>query len=473
MMLYIVKTVLCAALLFLFYTLFLEREKMHRFKRAYLLVAVVLSFTIPLITIPTPAVINVAPLQQSILLPVEQPVVAGSSQPLMNTQTDYIALFILFLYAAIALFRLAVFTRNMVTIYSRIRNNAQVHQGNATFILLEKNVTPHSFLHFIFLDKTTYENGAIEKEVISHELTHVRQKHSLDIIFIELLLVFFWFNPFLYLYRRAIQLNHEFLADDAVVETFHNATAYQYLLLEKAAQPGSSPLTSQFNYLITKKRLLMMTRTTSKSIAIVKQWAVLPVIAAAIFVFSTNTMAQDIPKVIQKAVPETPSTVEGVSQQLLDEYADIINKNKTTDGKYGPAFYVNVSPEEKQRLETIYLQMSKEQQAKQKVIFMPPAPPLPKVVPTKEQFEALKNAAVYGVWLNGKKINNSVLDKYSNTDFEQIFISKLYGPAKKNRSYTHQVNLMTTAYYREYYSSASNNKGYLMAIRIDKKVQEK
>jgi hypothetical protein len=96
-----------------------------------------------------------------------------------------------------------------------------------------------------------------------------------------------------------------------------------------------------------------------------------------------------------------------------------------------------------------------------------------KAVPNKQQFEALKNAAIYGVWVDGKKVNNAGLNKYSNTDFDHIFISKLYGAAKKNKTYTHQANLMTHTYYQEYYNSSINNKKYSMAVRMHDKLPAK
>jgi beta-lactamase regulating signal transducer with metallopeptidase domain len=86
-----------------------------------------------------------------------------------------------------------------------------------------------------------------------HEFTHVKEKHSRDVIFIELLQTIFWFNPMLIFYKKAIQLNHEYLADEAVVRVYDNVPAYQLLLLDKTAYDCNAYLTSNFNYSVTKK----------------------------------------------------------------------------------------------------------------------------------------------------------------------------------------------------------------------------
>jgi len=127
-------------------------------------------------------------------------------------------------------------------------------------ILVEEKILPHTFLNYIFINKNDYENRKIEGELFTHELTHVRQKHTLDVLFIEILKTIFWFNPLLIFYKKAIQLNHEFLADEKVVTSYKNVPFYQSLLLEKASWNSNFYLASNLNFLVTKKRLIMMTK---------------------------------------------------------------------------------------------------------------------------------------------------------------------------------------------------------------------
>ena len=211
-----------------------------------------------------------------------------------------------------------------------------------------------------------------------------------------------------------------------------------------------------------------MTKSTSGRVAFFKKIALIPLFAATAFVFSasTNVIAQDATKIIKQQKDTIPkavvglsvgSTKEGVSPELLNEYQNIIKKYKTDTNSW-LEFREKVAAPDRNRLETIYKQMSKEQQESQTVAFIKEPKPLPKTIPAKAQMESFKNPGIYGVWINGKKVSNTTLNKYINTDFSQVFISKLYGGAKKNVSYLYQVDLMTKDYYQKYYDEEIANK---------------
>jgi bla regulator protein blaR1 len=274
--------------------------------------------------------------------------------------------------------------------------------------------------------------------------------------------VLFWFNPLLIFYKKAIRLNHEFLADEKVIESGNDATSYQYLLIEAAGQSNSSMLTSRFNFSVTKKRIVMITKNKSFRNALARQLAIIPVIAISVAVFSTRIEAQENPPVV---VPkkEVPSTTTGVSQELLDEYQQLLNKIKDEKGRYKLG---QLTEADRQRLETIFLSMSKEQQNKQTIVFMPVPPPLPKVTPTAAQIESWKNSKMYGLWINEKRVSNAVLNNYTNTDFSQVFVSKLSKNAVNYGKHYYQVDLMTNEHYETYRrETLAMTKKYFMAIK--------
>ena len=151
------------------------------------------------------------------------------------------------------------------------------------WFLVEERTLPYTFLNSIFINSDDYYNRNIEDELYTHELVHVTQKHTLDILFIEFLKVIFWFNPMLILYKKAIQLNHEFLADEEIVKTYNNVPFYQNLLLQKGSGNPTIYLASNLNYLVTKKRLIMMTKNTSQKLAVLKKMAVVPILAGLVF----------------------------------------------------------------------------------------------------------------------------------------------------------------------------------------------
>jgi hypothetical protein len=107
------------------------------------------------------------------------------------------------------------------------------------------------------------------------------------------MLVFAWINPVLFFCRKAIRLNHEFLADQAVAENYSDIRTYQLLLVEKVSQSKFQLLSSPFNYLLTKKRLMMMSKKTSPGTAFLKQIAILPLIVVAAIAFSSKGCTDD------------------------------------------------------------------------------------------------------------------------------------------------------------------------------------
>lgn len=461
---YIIKVILCSAVFLLTYKLLLEKEKMHLFNRFYLLSSLLLSFIIPVIKFSSSkSSIPVSENDFSITNILQENAIIQILPP--EHSTNYMFSILLTIYVTITTLLLFRFIVNLRKIFFKTLTHQTIPYKNSKIVLISEDLTPHSFLNYLFIQSNQYET--IENEILIHEYAHIQQKHSYDILLMEILQAIFWFNPVMFFYRKAIQLNHEYLADEAVLNTTENISNYQYLLIDKANKNKTYNLTSQFNYSITKKRLLMMTKNKSFRNTLCRQIAILPVLALSIFAFSTKTFAQDGLNVPTTKQITTPSTQEGVTQELMNEYEQIVNKTKNEKGF---PVWSKFSEADKNRLETIYLSMSKDQQAKQIVIFSPAPPPLPRVTPTLEQIEAWKNSKIYGLWINEKRVSNSVLANYKNTDFAQVFVSKLGKNTVNYGKHYYQVNLMTTEQYETYYKETiESKKKYFMGIRIGKK----
>jgi bla regulator protein BlaR1 len=460
---YLIKVILCSGIFFLFYKLLLEKEKMHVFNRFYLLLSPVVSFVIPLITIHSKAIVlpEIIP-AKDIVLNTLADVQAGAAMATVN----YLPMLIIAFYAAVALLLVIRFWISIKLLASKAFKSIHVKYDEARLVLTNDDAMPHSFLNNIYINQEQYYLNQIDERILRHELAHVKQRHSLDLLLLSFLQAVFWISPFLFLYRKAIQLNHEFLADAAVIKDDEDTAAYQYLLIASAGRQKATFLSSPFNFLITKKRLVMMTKSTSSQKILLKKLAVLPALALIIFTFSTRSFAQQAAGEVRTVTKEAPYTKEGATPAQMQEYAAIVEKTK---GKKGIPMYNLFSDADKKNLEEIYLSMSKAQQAQQIVVFYPRPTPTPKAIPSKQQLDSWKNASVYGVWVNEKKVSNTILDNYSNTDFAHASVSKLYGAAKKGRSYSYQVNLMTKEYYDQYVKEALADKGYHMAIWMSKK----
>ncbi|MFY0603131.1 MAG: M56 family metallopeptidase [Flavobacteriaceae bacterium] len=282
---YLLKSGLCLAFLLAFYHLVLEREKMHRFNRFYLLGSVLFSFVAP-----------------SVIIYVEALEAVSSSKEYIGSITiENLSLFeryftiqngLIAIYMLVSLTFLIRFIKNLYSIIHKIKVNEVIKSEHANFIPVEDAILPHTFWNYIFINKDEYQSQEIEEELFTHELAHVTQKHTIDVLIIELLQIIFWFNPLFFMIKKAIQLNHEFLADDKVIASHNNISKYQSLLLNKAAWKNEYYLASNLNYSLTKKRLLMMKTPNSKTNILIKKLAIIPFIAGLVFLFATRVEAQ-------------------------------------------------------------------------------------------------------------------------------------------------------------------------------------
>lgn len=201
----------------------------------------------------------------------------------------------------------------------------------------------------------------------------------------------------------------------------------------------------------------MMTRKTSQKVAILKQIALIPLIAAIGFLFSTKVIAQDSPKQSAKHQQVEASKTDA-PQSVLDEYHVILSKYKLSTNKDVKSYCEQKKDRPKfdksdeMELMSLYSKMSKKQQKQQNIRFEQTIEDLPKIIPTKKQLELWKNKKIYGLWINNKKVDNSVLNNYSNTDFDHVFESRLTKNPRKNVKYIVQINLMTNGYYKKWFA---------------------
>jgi len=234
MLLYLIKSGLCLAIVLGTYLLLFEDKKMHRFNRWFLLLGLFFSFTVPLIE--TAFAIDLfsfaGPLESTsttieITDDVLHPAVEAATIE-KNTLNRNQLFLITYLFISTLLF--IRFCFNITVLLQKALHNKQVAFKGVKLVLLKEQILPHTFGKYIFINKSDYQNKKIEAALFTHELTHARQWHSFDIIVIEFLQVLIWCNPFLIPYKRAIQLNHEFLADEQVIKSHRRVRDYQNLL---------------------------------------------------------------------------------------------------------------------------------------------------------------------------------------------------------------------------------------------------
>jgi len=273
---YLVEANLYLAVFYLGYHLFLSRETYYLLNRAYLLISCVLSFVIPVI-------------QLGILKPVEPQITAVQfavpahamminmvqAAPVVEHFTLQDGILYSYLLGTVVLLILLII--KLYQLFRLSKTNNTYADAGYKLIYLNDSTTAFSFFNFLFIGTKT-GNAAT---VIAHELVHIRQKHSIDIIFLELLKIINWFNPFIYLMQRSLRAVHEYIADEKTATSEADTLSYSSFLVNNAyGLSGSSITHSFFNYNLLKKRIIMLHQKRSGSLARLKYLVAVPLCAA-------------------------------------------------------------------------------------------------------------------------------------------------------------------------------------------------
>lgn len=377
MELYVLKSALCLLCFYTFYKGVLESTSLHRFKRGYLLLALLLSFGIPLLTFTSYVEVNPAEISNASVITG----VTVSEERSLN----YLPIILWSIYGLGFVFFGIRFVRNLGKMILKIVRNPKERSHNIIKVLLSERIAPHTFFSFIFLNRERYENDQIPKEVLAHEQTHARELHTLDVLLAELICVLFWFNPVVHFIRRAVKLNHEFLADRYVLNMGVESRDYQKILLAYSSYASSPQLANSINYsssrlngLFTnqsfgqvKKRFKVMRSNTSKRAAGLRSLMILPLLAFTLFSFTNR---QYIHVETDDLYFQTEILQTSASRDEMREYTKLAKKYNAM-----PKEERIVKLKDLKRLEYIYNKMSPKQKADAEPFpeCLPPPPPPP------------------------------------------------------------------------------------------------
>jgi len=282
MILYILKSSLSLIILFGLYWLLLRREKLFRFNRFFLIFSIVFSLIIPIISIPvhirensersniitkvnnTLAILTAEP---SATDPVTGPTIRISDSPQKKQLQVNFGNIVFLIYVSGVLVFMIRFCRNINSIRRQISSSEKQLYSGCTLALTVEKVNPYSFFGTIVLNKGDYQNKKIANGLLKHELEHIKQSHSYDVVLVEVIRIFYWFNPILLLFITAIKINHEYLADNEAINEPHDIKSYADSLINFICYQKNVSLTSGFNPSLTRKRIFMLMRTGSGKIS--------------------------------------------------------------------------------------------------------------------------------------------------------------------------------------------------------------
>jgi TonB family protein len=292
---YLIESGISITLLSLVYLVFLRRETLFSSNRFFLLFSVLFSLVLPMLNFP---VFSLRPvmLSEVTVTPyknlLEAVVVTSHGFTGKVEEAVISSELILAVYAAGVLLMSIIFGSALVRIFRICRSGTIISKSGYQLVLTRQETAPFSFLNFVILPGNYQEIEGYQR-ILDHELEHIRQRHTYDLLLLEILLIFQWFNPFIWLLRRIVRENHEFQADRAVLNSGVRATEYKILLLSQVT--GRQVLAgSHFNYSLLKKRIQMITRIKSNKMAGIKMVAGVLIAAALIILFACEQKKSNV-----------------------------------------------------------------------------------------------------------------------------------------------------------------------------------
>lgn len=277
-----VKASVCMGSFYLVYSLFLKKDTHFAMNRFYLLLTALLSLLIPLVSLN----IDLAGIPQNYSYILDT-ISVGSRWVEHSLPDDpRVFEFLLACYSAGVAVALTGLLIRIIRLLMILRTEGHTGRDGMKIVFLpEGSGSPFSFFSYVFITREHYRSREAQ-EMMIHEQVHIRQRHSVDLLFIEMLAVVLWFNPFIWLYRKSIKQIHEYIADDGVIRQSVNKQNYQCILLQIGTGLIAHSMTHNFNHSLLKRRFIMMNRSKSLPHTRWKIMATIPVMAFLFLVFS-------------------------------------------------------------------------------------------------------------------------------------------------------------------------------------------
>ena len=289
LILYFIKANGLIILFYLMYVLFLRKETFFVSNRLYLILGLLISLCLPLITFTKTIWVDPTPVPEFY----QETTTVNSDYievPIQESPIDW-SLILTTAYVVICVLILVKIGIEIASFYNRIRKHNQ--QKEADFTLIHSNTTenPFSFFHYIVINPHLFSDAELQ-HILTHESIHVKQKHSIDVLLGKLFCAVFWVNPVIWLYRKAMLQNLEFIADSETFQQIENKYEYQITLLKVVTHQHDLSITNQFYQSLIKKRIVMLHTNQSHKRNAWKYATILPLLVGFMLLFQIETVAQ-------------------------------------------------------------------------------------------------------------------------------------------------------------------------------------
>ncbi len=321
MLYFVFQSILFQLIFLLAYDLFLKNDTFFNYNRMYLLITSILSLVIPFIKIES---FNQV-LTNNYIVSLPEVVLGNINQTLTINQTvinginttDQSVLTITNIYFLITVSVLVFFLIKLFKILKLIVQNPKTKKHKLILVQLKDSTLAFSFFSFVFLgDKLTKTET---QAIIEHERIHAQQKHTLDLLWFEVLKIVFWFNPLIYLYQNRISNLHEFLADRKAIK-INKSEYYQQLLQQVFSVKTCSFINPFFKQSLIKKRIIMLQKSKSKQVNLTKYLLLIPMIFGMVIYTSCVDADSNLNQIATaNSTADLPELVTEVKNQIAKQ----------------------------------------------------------------------------------------------------------------------------------------------------------
>ena len=320
---YLLKSVILSGIFFGYYTLFLKNTIYHAYNRFYLLASMALSLAIPFFKLS--------------MFSVTEEQAAGAKQlliyltqlPASPVPEKYIAWEIIVIAVISSLF-VCYLVYSVLRIFRLKAMNSKTLMGEFTFIETDLDEAPFSFFSNLFWKKSISIEDECGRKILQHELSHIREKHSWDRLFSQLICSVFWMNPFNWIIQKELQNIHEFIADRDAVGT-GEVDAFAKMLLKTYYGNHFLNPSHSFYYSSIKRRIIMLTTSNIPTYSYLRKVAVLPMLAFILALFSIQLSAQEAKE--NKAESQSIAAKQQKQAKIDQKQAKIDQKQAVVDQK--------------------------------------------------------------------------------------------------------------------------------------------
>src|SRR5574343_369733 len=298
LLIYFLKANGLIILFYLMYVAFLRKETFFVSNRWYLISGLVLSLILPLITFTKIIWVEPTPIPESYEEAI--PITYSSIEiPAQENPVDW-SLILTSIYAVISILILVKIGIELVSFFSKVNKVNKQKESEYTLVQTNTFENPFSFFHYIVINPNRFSEEEFQY-ILTHESIHVKQKHSIDVLLSKLFCAFFWLNPMIWLYRKAILQNLEFIADNETFQQIENKYEYQKTLLKVVTHQHDLSITNQFYQSLIKKRIVMLHTNQSHKRNVWNYATILPLLVGFMLLFQIETIAQVKEVVISKS----------------------------------------------------------------------------------------------------------------------------------------------------------------------------